>query len=85
MKSLSDSFQVLQIRNLERVDEVHQKYKQMHRGSVQGRAVKVLHSALVARFAGSDPGCRLAPLISHAVEASHIQSRGRLAQMLAQG
>ena len=25
------------------------------------------------------------PLISHAVAASHIQSRGRLAQMLAQG
>ena len=34
---------------------------------------------------GSDPGCRSTPLISHAVEASHIQSRGGLAQMLAQG
>ena len=30
-------------------------------------------------FASSDPRCRPAPLISHAVEASHIQSRGRLA------
>ena len=36
-------------------------------------------------FAGSDPWCRPTPLISHAVEASHIQNRGRLAQMLAQG
>ena len=32
-----------------------------------------------------DPECGHTPLISHAVEASHIQSRGRLAQMLAQG
>ena len=34
---------------------------------------------------GLDPGHRPAPLISHAVEASHIQNRGGLAQMLAQG
>ena len=34
-------------------------------------------------FAGSDPGCGSTPLISHAVEASHIQSRGRLAWMFA--
>ena len=31
-----------------------------------------------------DPGRGPALLISHAVEASHIQDRGRLAQMLAQ-
>ena len=36
-------------------------------------------------FAGSDPRCRPTPLISCAVEVSHLQSRGRLAQMLAQG
>ena len=36
-------------------------------------------------FMGLDPGCGPTPLISHAVEASHIQSRGILAQMLAQG
>ena len=36
-------------------------------------------------FMGSDPGCGPTPLISHAVEPSHIQSRGRLGQMLAQG
>ena len=35
-------------------------------------------------FAGLDPGCGPAPPISHAMEASHIQSRGRLAQVLAQ-
>ena len=35
-------------------------------------------------LAGSDPGCRPTPFMSHAVEASHIQSRGRLVQMLAQ-
>ena len=38
-------------------------------------------------FAGLDAGCGCGPtpLISHAVEASYVQSRGRLAQMLAQG
>ena len=36
-------------------------------------------------FTSSDPEYRSTPLISHAVEASHIQSGGRLAQMLAQG
>ena len=37
-------------------------------------------------FLGSDPGCGLAHhSSSHAVAASHIQNRGRLAQMLAQG
>ena len=36
-------------------------------------------------FTGSDPGCRSIPLISHAVEATHIQNRGRLARMSAQG
>ena len=34
---------------------------------------------------GSDTQYRPTPLISHAAEASHIQSRGRLAQMLVQG
>ena len=36
-------------------------------------------------FPGSDPKCRPTPLISHAVEASHKQSRGRSAQMLNSG
>ena len=37
-------------------------------------------------FAGSDPGCRPTHRSSnHAVEASHIQSGGGLAHMLAQG
>ena len=36
-------------------------------------------------FTGSDVGCGPAPLISHAVEASHTQSRGRLPQMLGPG
>ena len=36
-------------------------------------------------FSGLDPRRTPTPLISHAVEASHIQSRGGLAQMLAQG
>ena len=34
---------------------------------------------------GLDPGHRPIPLISHAMAATHIQNRGRLAQMLAQG
>ena len=36
-------------------------------------------------FTGSDPGHGPAPLTSHAVAVSHIQNRGRLAQVLAQG
>ena len=48
--------------------------------------VKVPHALLQQPgFMGSDPGHGPTPLISHAVEASHIQSRGRLAQMLVQG
>ena len=51
-----------------------------------GQVVKVLCVPLLwPGFAGSDPGCGPAPLISHAVEASYVESRGRLAQMLAQG
>ena len=37
------------------------------------------------RFGGSDPRSGLTPLTSHDVEASNVQSRRRLAQMLAQG
>ena len=33
----------------------------------------------------SDPLCGPTPLVSHAVVAFHIQNRGKLAQMLAQG
>ena len=36
-------------------------------------------------FAGSDPRHWPTPLISHVVVGTHIQNRGRLAQMLAQG
>ena len=53
-------------------------------GSV-GQVVKVLCTLLLRPgVAGSDPGHGPAPLVSHAVEASHIQSRGSLAQ-IAQG
>ena len=38
-----------------------------------------------SEFVGSDPGYGPTPLINRAVEASHRQSRRRLAQMLAQG
>ena len=37
------------------------------------------------RLTGSDPRHGPTPLISHAVEVSHIQNRGRLARGLAQG
>ena len=36
-------------------------------------------------FEGSDPTCGPTPPTGHAVEADYVQSRGRLAQMLAQG
>ena len=36
-------------------------------------------------FTASDPGRGPIPLVSHAVAATHVQNRGRLAQMLAQG
>ena len=36
-------------------------------------------------FVGSDSRCRSPLLTSHAVAASHVQSRGRLAYTLAQG
>ena len=56
------------------------------RGWPRGQVVKIPRALLRwPGFAGSDPGCRPTPLISHAMEASHVQSRGRLAQMLAQG
>ena len=51
-----------------------------------GQVVKVPCALLQQlRLVGLDPGCQPTPLISHAVEASHVQNRGRLAQMLAQG
>ena len=51
-----------------------------------GEVVKVLHTPLwLPGFAGSDPRGGLNLLISHTAEASHIESRGRLAQMLAHG
>ena len=50
------------------------------------QVVKVPHPLLWwPGFVGSDPGHGCTPLISHAVEASHIQNRGRLAEMLAHG
>ena len=58
--------------------------KVIFRGQSLGLAVEFG----VLRFGGlgSVPGCRPTPLISgHAVVATHIQNRGRLAQMLAQG
>ena len=51
-----------------------------------GPVVEVLSAPLgQSGFAGLDPRHGSAPLISQAVEASHIQSRGRLAWMLPQG
>lgn len=55
-------------------------------GLTLGQVVKVPCAPLQrSRFTGLDPGSRMTPLISHAVEAYHIQNRGRSAQMLAQG
>ena len=52
-----------------------------------GIVVKFMRSTLAAQgFAGSDPRCRPTHCSSsRALVASHIQSRGRLAWMLAQG
>ena len=51
-----------------------------------GQVVKILHAPLQRQgFSGSNPGRGPAPLISHEVEASHIQGGGRLVPMLAQG
>ena len=48
--------------------------------------VKFVLSTSAAGLAGSDPGHRPTHCSSsHAVALSHIQNRGRLAQMLAQG
>ena len=55
-------------------------------GLAHGRVVQVLSAQLPwPKFAGSDLRHGPTPLISHAVKASHIQNRGRLVQMLAQG
>ena len=55
-------------------------------GRPSGSVVKVQHALLWwPGFRGSDPGHGPTPLFSHAVEVSHIQSGGGLAQMLAQG
>ena len=54
------------------------------RGWPRGPVVKVSGAPLrMPGFMGSYPRRRPTPLTSHAVEASHIPSRGRLAQMLA--
>ena len=51
-----------------------------------GEMVKVLCTPLRRpRFTGSDLRCEPNPPVSHAVDVAHKQSRGRLAQMLAQG
>ena len=55
-------------------------------GRPHGQVVKVLPTPLQQlRFMGLDPGYRRMPLISHAVEASQIQSTGKVAKMLVQG
>ena len=54
-------------------------------GQPPGQGVKVPHTLQWPGFMGLDPRHGPTPLISHAVEASHIQkNRRRLAQMLAQ-
>ena len=51
-----------------------------------GWVVKVFFTVLwEPEFTGLDPRCGPTPLTSHAVAVSHVQSRGRLAQMLSQG
>ena len=50
----------------------------------QPRGLVVKFGALYFHGPGSDPGCRPTPLDSHAVAVTHIQNRGRLAQMLAE-
>ena len=61
-------------------------FKKKSQGQAHSQVVKVPSAPLWwPRFTGSDPGCGHTPLISHAVEASHIQSRERPAQLLAQG
>ena len=48
--------------------------------------LEVKFGALCFGGLGSVPACRLTPLVGgHAVVATHIRDRGRLAQMLAQG
>ena len=67
--------------------KISQAYTQMFalQGRPCGHMVKVLHAPLRRPgFAGLDPGCGPTPLISQVMEASHIQSGERLAQMLAQ-
>ena len=55
-------------------------------GWLYGLVVKVLHDPLwQPGFTGSDSRLKPTPLVSHAVAATHIQNRGKLAQMLAQG
>ena len=56
------------------------------RGWPCNQVVKIPYALLSPpRFVGSDPGCGPTLFIGHAVEASHVQSRERLAQMLTQG
>ena len=56
-----------------------------NRGQAHGWVVKVLHTPLWwPGFMGLDPACGPTPLINHAVEALHLQSKGGLTQMLAQ-
>ena len=55
-------------------------------GGSPGVVVKVLPAPLWwPRFRGSDRRCGHTPLISHAVEASHIQNRGKTGTDVAQG
>ena len=54
-------------------------------GPAGGIVVNFAHHFGSLEFTGSDPGCRLTHCSSsHAVVASHIQNRGRLAHVLAQ-
>ena len=66
-------------------ESLNRKQKMLAMGRPHSQVAEVLHGPLQRPgFASLDPGCRPAPLISHAVAASHIQNRGRLAQMLVQ-
>ena len=65
---------------------LHQYERYLLEGPALWCSGQVWHTLLwQPSLEGSDPGHRPTPLISHAVAMTHIQNRGRLVQMLAQG
>ena len=64
-----------------RADKKKEKWSQPHDPVVKVPAAPLWWPG----FTGSNPGHGPTPFISCAVEATHIQNRGRLAQKLGQG